>query len=428
MHEVIFSLSPQNGKDRSKCVDLLAAESDRLSHGGPLNRRFSLQNSSRSSLISQGMESSSSSSVAIPTLVVTSDEEPKGDDEDVLLLGHASTITAICLDVNDRDDNNNNNNNNNNEDDGGGSSSSSSCSLSTTTLSHGELRLLRCDGELGQISACATTSFATITRDTISVSRGSVCSDRDVPKVTKSSTKSTIFWNKNNNHNNNDHARLCPENPFRKVFAKRKEFYQTLADRQPKVSSVNRLLLRKRHCTLCCAESRGCAGDAEERNPAPPPAPPEEQRFTLDADIQPFLPFTITHDGEDPADSKSGGEVRYAASAINSEDGVESHLEVSVGADGSSVITTRHKRLGSPSEIANNSVLQLRSDGEGGRVLKIQHSTLRQSSSAHCTRQTPTQLAATTGTAAAAAHLLRQRSQQQQQPMFYIGNEGLHQR
>ena len=59
-------------------------------------------------------------------------------------------------------------------------------------------------------------------------------------------------------------------------------------------------------------------------------------------------------------------EVRYATS--RSGDGVESHLEVSLGKDGS-VIKTRHQRLDHNSE--ENSILKLQY-GEGGKVLEIQ--------------------------------------------------------
>ncbi len=329
----------------------------------------------------------------------------------------------------------------------GGSSSKrgSSCSLSTTTISQGELQVIRPCGDHDNKNMAgkthtpfvvATTAFTTMNRDVVTVSRG----NRNV--VTKTSTSSTIFWNNNDNNNVSDssgrnknsshyNSNLCPENPFRKVFAKRKEFYQSIADKEAKVSSVNRLLLRKRHCAVCCAESRSCQSNKEhtcsnaatqiDNLPEPVTPQPQEEvkeeankKLTLDADISPFPPFTIRHDlseansgseiavadglnglirspssssdlarrlllqqGSSAADGltvDADGGLHYAASAINSEDGVESRLEVSVGADGSSVITTRHKRLGSPSEISNNSVVHVQVDEDGGKVVKIQHS------------------------------------------------------
>jgi hypothetical protein len=145
----------------------------------------------------------------------------------------------------------------------------------------------------------------------------------------------------------------------------------------------------------------------------------------LNANIQPFAPFVIQHDLNSetggtlmlcqPVDSNgepnnnfygdlknnslllkpcvgglelspNGREVRYATSTINSEDGVESHLEVSMNKDGS-VITTRHKRLGTPSEVSNNSVLHVKY-ADGGKVLNISQSHLL-SPSPRATQKSP---------------------------------------
>ena len=153
-----------------------------------------------------------------------------------------------------------------------------------------------------------------------------------------------------------------PEHPFRKLFAKRKEFYQTISQRKENYSSVNRLLWRKRHCALCCADSRNCS---EKNHKQQQRALLSNKQLTLKARIEPFPPFTIRHDAEsgrasiDGSDglnavasasevaaevepsvgenmelTADGKELRYAKSTINSEDGVESHLEVSVGVDG----------------------------------------------------------------------------------------------
>ena len=156
----------------------------------------------------------------------------------------------------------------------------------------------------------------------------------------------------------------CPEHPFRKLFAKRKEFYQTISQRKENYSSVNRLLWRKRHCALCCADSRNCSVKNHEQQQQEQRAllgnsSNNNNKITLNAKIEPFPPFTIRHDVDSgrasidgdavKVDAKAeakidnsenmeltpdGKELRYAKSTINSEDGVESHLEVSVGVDG----------------------------------------------------------------------------------------------
>ncbi len=571
----------QHGKDRTKCLELLESESARVAHGGPLNRRFSLQGiqlqgrrrdstnslvqfhssggsgggfwppctssssssgeatpsrvkkgskrrrfsdfglaavTRRTSSVAQEEEEDDDGRLSVPTVVLTKEspppqarlsspfpsdpdcgrvetlfspdcprqltptcdvvdptEEAKGDD--FLLLGNASSLTAVCLDVEpgprdvgdvgdvktvDEDLLNNNLSPGFDDDKQSVASSSmassstssrASCSLSTTTLSQGELRLIRPGGQEDDAEevnrprrrqrrsplSVTTTAFTTISRDTVSVTNFD--SEGGRPVITKTSTSSTIFWNNDNStvaRSNHYNSNLCSENPFRKVFAKRKEFYQNIAEKESKVSSVNRLLLRKRHCAVCCAESRTCPTASREHKCANAATQSEDfvedggsgkgndasssSRLTLDADIQPFLPFTIRHDllladggpgaaseialkdgaaglirspssssdlarrlllQQGSAAAGCGGEglmldpeggLHYAASAINSEDGVESRLEVSVGADGSSVITTRHKRLGSPSEISNNSVVQVQVEEGGGKVVKIQHS------------------------------------------------------
>ena len=163
--------------------------------------------------------------------------------------------------------------------------------------------------------------------------------------------------------------RRSPEHPFRKLFAKRKEFYQTISQRKENYSSVNRLLWRKRHCALCCADNRDCSEKnhkMQQQQRALLGSSSSKKQLTLNARIEPFPAFTIRHDAEsgrasiDGSDglnavtaasaevaaevepsigenmelTADGKELRYAKSTINSEDGVESHLEVSVGVDG----------------------------------------------------------------------------------------------
>jgi len=228
------------------------------------------------------------------------------------------------------------------------------CSLSTTTVSQ---------------TAISISRNNTLKRNTISVSSSrSSCSSQ--------SSCSTCSRNgfKQESEFLHDNFKLM-ENPFRKVFIRRKEFYQRMENNKGKVSKRNPLWCQ-RLCSLC---SKSCM----------------PKLLTLNANIEPFAPFVIQHDlstdnqkivmetnnnlmlvrdcsGGDLMDGAKN-EIRYATSAINSEEGLESHLEVSLNKDGSSVITTRHKRLGSPSEMSNNSVLHLKY-GEGGNVLNIRQS------------------------------------------------------
>jgi len=333
------------------------------------------------------------------------------DNGDLLILGRSGHLTSFELDVDEDILNNNNssssnNNNNNNVVDNRSetSSSSSSCSLSSTTVSKGELAVLAPPSSLDEpLNVVATSAFTSTAKDDVTFSEAPF----GHTTITQStSTNATIFWNDkqkvvadNKNHHNSN---LCPENPFKKVFARRKEFYQSLADKEAKVSSVNRLLLRKRHCAICCRENLMCSRQnkcqSRETGAEANFEAPAGSKLTLDADIQPFGPFTITHDpdgsGWPELTLKSSGssaadlvrvygcgedadeEARYAASAINSEDGVESHLEVSLGGR-TSVITTRHKRLGSPSEVSSNSVLHVEKAVGGGSVFRIQQQQLR---------------------------------------------------
>ena len=459
-----FPFLLQYGKDVSKCAEMLQSELDRISNNkGHLNRRRSSlhqlhsnsktaddvnvnsrRNSVPEALTSELFECVDNKAPAeldlarkeedlpIPTVVLTPgtprelDDRPKQKTlfqpvtDDIYILGKTASITASCLDIETTEDDILNNNsivdnltrggghdniNNDNEEDNASVASSggeSVCSLSTTTLSRGELRLIRRGQEATPIS---TAAFTTIRRNTLTMSNS------DPSSLKKTSTTKTVFHGKpaSSNVSTHYHSNLCPENPFRKVFAQRKAFYQAIGRKEIAVSSVNRLLWRKRHCTLCCAENRACSdiqneennqnvGQSNNSSSSNSSGGGGNRRITLNANIQPFAPFTITHDGninEAPEVTvkdtnggagiirttssssdlfKDGKELRYATSTINSEDGVESHLEISVGQDGSSVITTRHKRLGSPSEISNNSVLQVHYDEDGGKVFNIQQS------------------------------------------------------
>lgn len=241
------------------------------------------------------------------------------------------------------------------------------------------------------------------------------------PRKCRRSTKTMIFSTRPNNdestHRDPTVTSSCNENPFRKVFVRRKQFYQNIererGEQAADENSSSKLIWRRRLCSLCSTSS-----DPRRQCPGREKTDKNANRLTLNANIQPFAPFVIHHDMNSktggtlmlcqPSDSNciandnfygeannnnnnvknnslllkpcvsglelspDGREVRYATSTINSEDGVESHLEVSMNKDGS-VITTRHKRLGTPTEVSNNSVLHVQY-GEGGKVLNISQS------------------------------------------------------
>lgn len=272
------------------------------------------------------------------------------------------------------------------------------------------------------------TFLLNLVQDTISLSSSrsscssSTCSSSSSssfrsknPRKCLRSTKTTIYSTRKNGDGTRceQTSNSCNENPFRKVFVRRKQFYQNIERNDgDQKADESKLIWRRRLCSLCSSSSdrKPCSGRTEKTDK-------NANRLTLNANIQPFAPFVIQHDmnsetggtlmlcqdsnfgqandnsfGPEPNNnnnvrnnslllrpcvnglelSPDGREVRYATSTINSEDGVESHLEVSMNKDGS-VITTRHKRLGTPSEVSNNSVLHVKY-GEGGKVLNISQS------------------------------------------------------
>ena len=381
------------------------------------------------------------------------------------------------------------------------------CSLSTTTLSQGAVHLVK----QGSNIPFQSTAFTTIRQKTVSISSSSSNSSRsrtdnvkyrsrtnlNTPVNKKDSTSSfredinpTPLANEIKgeiqtqlSHSKDGNAR---ENPFRKIFTKRKQFYQRFCDRESGSiveQSEGSKLIWRRHCSLCCAD-KPCPNIHDRtlthHNVTPEVELPGSNRITLNANIEPFAPFTIHHDGVYSSDgekrmlgsltnwpynidtrsedehngsfldvrggngirtfptfsgrrgsqqgecahqfgsqlnpsralSNSGsGEihkkgtnypinsnktttdgdiVHYATSTINSEDGVESHLEVSLGRDGDTVIKTSHKLLvhsasnsnidhsghGNPDQtttLSNNSVLRLQYAPDG-KTLNISSS------------------------------------------------------
>ena len=103
---------------------------------------------------------------------------------------------------------------------------------------------------------------------------------------------------------------IC-ENPFRKVFAKRKEFYQSRGARDNTSPETSSKKLIWRHSNHNCRRL-----STHDHSTVSPPAPPvlspcynppqpdpSPKYFTLNANIEPFDPFIIKHDishGLDP--------------------------------------------------------------------------------------------------------------------------------
>ena len=87
---------------------------------------------------------------------------------------------------------------------------------------------------------------------------------------------------------------IC-ENPFRKVFAKRKEFYQSRGARDNNSPETSSSRLIWRHSNHNC---RRLASPPRVQEPCPviSQTQPQQNFFTLNANIEPFNPFTIKHD------------------------------------------------------------------------------------------------------------------------------------
>ena len=120
----------------------------------------------------------------------------------------------------------------------------------------------------------ATTSFCGFQRTVVTNSLG--C---DAPKSSAKST--TVLYTVNSK------PVIC-ENPFRKVFAKRKQFYQAKENRDSTSPETSSKKLLWRPCNHACRRNSLCP----DNRPADPPSP---RYFTLNANIQPFDAFTIRH-------------------------------------------------------------------------------------------------------------------------------------
>ena len=80
---------------------------------------------------------------------------------------------------------------------------------------------------------------------------------------------------------------IC-ENPFRKVFAARKEFYQSRELRERNETETSSKKLIWRHNNL--------SGKRLAESPPRGEDVPPQKYFTLNANIEPFDPFIIKHD------------------------------------------------------------------------------------------------------------------------------------
>jgi len=257
------------------------------------------------------------------------------------------------------------------------SSNSESCTATTSTssVSTGTLHFLtRLDQEK---LAVATTSFCSIQRTISSTSlpstpASSSASDPDGRPKTKSTT---VIYTVNSK------PVIC-ENPFRKVFAKRKQFYQSRERRSslsPETSS-KRLLWRP--CNHVCRRNSLCPDNNKKAR--------EPRYFTLNANIQPFNAFSIRHGLTDKGCEESsanltledktgedghgvellpdGEGIRYQSRVEMPEEGTQAHLEVKVQRDGSTITT---RRTGSTDCTSNEICVQLL---DGGNRVNIQQS------------------------------------------------------
>ncbi len=108
------------------------------------------------------------------------------------------------------------------------------------------------------------------------------------------------------------------ENPFRKVFARRQQFYKARERRTASPDPSSKRLLW-RPCDHACRRNSLCP----DRQPPPPPADderaatlpsPSPRFFTLNAHIQPFAAFSIRHDLSSGSDQEMSSS---SCSAVN---------------------------------------------------------------------------------------------------------------
>ena len=268
------------------------------------------------------------------------------------------------------------------------------CSVSTATYCRGNFRLLDQNGQ--SLASSAFTSLTCMTSDGSAAapvdpppgaSRSACCSSTSststtLPKMSVASPVTNFILTNPADENN----LLIQNNPYRKIFDQRKEFYErfstcTLSENS-EISSIKsgwQRLQENNHGYFPSSNS-GINSAAISRNFSNRNPPGDGDVFTVKTNIEPFGPFVIEHNVKAPGLAKlksdqmiclnpdAQDELRYATS--HSGDGVESHIEVSLGKDGS-IIKTRHHRLDGTQNSEENSILKLQY-GEGGKVLEIQ--------------------------------------------------------
>jgi len=272
--------------------------------------------------------------------------------------------------------------------------------MTTTTISQGEVHVVPKDAHTPILSTAFTSIRKTYTNSSSSssssnsTSTASSCTSEDFNNNNNSRKESRVdqirFSTLPNNFGaeesskkglslcdtvpsgSNPHQTVIKENPFRRVFAKRKQFYQRLSDQ----AAANRQNVSAPLWRRNCETTTNKLQNQQQTS---------STLLTLNANIEPFAPFVIKHDSDKgmsylapppPAQAlatrlpdppmtvtSDGQNVHYATSTINSEEGVESHLEVSLGKDGGT-IKTRHKLLGCSHSATN--LGQLLTTGEGG--------------------------------------------------------------
>ena len=164
-----------------------------------------------------------------------------------------------------------------------------SVTKSTTSVTQGKVHVVKDIGD-GTVSI-ATTTFCSLSHSVLSTASW----DGSKPNAKCKTVLYTI----------NRKPIIC-ENPFRKVFARRKEFYQSREDRDatsPELSS-NKLIWRhsNHNCRrLTCPPAPG--PEAAHQAPDTEGSSPHKY-FTLNANIEPFDPFIIKHDISRGLDAK----------------------------------------------------------------------------------------------------------------------------
>ena len=242
------------------------------------------------------------------------------------------------------------------------------CSVSTATYCQGNFQLMDRNGQSLVSSAFSRLNMATTsTGQTAVSSTATSTATSTLPKTSVMTPPVTNF------------ILTTPmvQNPYRKIFEQRKEFYERFSTctTLSETSSIKSGWQRMQQSVTSAAFP-----SSSRTMMTPGSSAAKQDVFTVKTNIEPFGPFVIEHNVKAPGPGRlksdqmiclnpdDQDELRYATS--HSGDGVESHLEVSLGKDGS-IIKTRHHRLDGIQNSEENSILKLQY-GEGGKVLEIQ--------------------------------------------------------